>query len=243
MKIKFKMLALFLMLCSFSVKAYVVAIDANYPPFSLYDYTKEEASGLDIDILKEIAKRENLEFEFKPLLWSEWRESLADGRADIWAGGIAILPERTEYTYFSESYMPYGTGIISRKGENLDLDNLSTYRLAAVEGTSDFSYIEKINEENAKGYKTLYLAMKSLASNEVDAVVGNYAVGSYHTKHHPDFFEIEPIYELNHTEQLLGFMISKNTDETLLQKINQGLNAMLEDGTIATLEHKWLNKN
>lgn len=237
------MLALFLMMCSFSVKAYVVAIDANYPPFTVYDYDNERALGLDIDILQEVGKRENIHFEFKPLPWSEWQNVLEENKAHLWAGGVAILKEREVYADFSESYMPYGTGIIFRNGENIDLENLGDYRLAAVEGTTDFDYILGLNAKETKSYKTLYLAMKALAAKEVDAVVGNYAVASYHANHYPNYFSITPLYAHNQSERLLGFMIDKEEDEVLLQKINQGLNSMLEDGTITALERKWLGKN
>lgn len=235
-------LALFFSI-SLYAQDYVVAIDANYPPFSLYDYDNERASGLDIDILKEVARRENISFKFKPLPWGEWRQILNEDKADLWAGGVAILNERKKEASFSESYMSYGTGIILRNGETVDVENLGDYRLAAVDGTTDFDYIQSVGAKETKSYKTLYLAMKALASNEVDAVVGNYAVGSYHANHYPDRFAIEPLYARNHSDQLLGFMLAKNADEALLQKINQGINAMLEDGTMNALERKWLGEN
>lgn len=45
-----------------SEKVYKVGIAANYPPF---DFVKDaKITGFDVDLLEEIAKRENLKLEF-----------------------------------------------------------------------------------------------------------------------------------------------------------------------------------
>jgi len=53
-----------------SKKTYVIGIDDEYAPMGFRD-DKGEIIGFDVDLAKETAKRMNVEFEFRPIIWDK----------------------------------------------------------------------------------------------------------------------------------------------------------------------------
>ena len=66
---------------------YTISTDATYPPFDFQDKNNDYI-GIDQDILKEIAKRENFTYTLKPMSFTSAAQLVANGQADgIIAGG------------------------------------------------------------------------------------------------------------------------------------------------------------
>ncbi|ABQ14211.1 bacterial solute binding family protein [Dichelobacter nodosus VCS1703A] len=85
-------------------QVYSVAFFANAFPFAF----KNEAgnvTGLDVDLMRAIAKNQKLNIELFTHDWSELFEKLDNGSRDIVMGGITITPERQRLYGTSEPYL------------------------------------------------------------------------------------------------------------------------------------------
>ena len=82
----------------------VVGLDDNFPPMGFRD-EKNELVGFDIDMAREVAKRANIEVEFKPIDWNAKEAELLGKRVDALWNGLTILEERKEKILFSDPYM------------------------------------------------------------------------------------------------------------------------------------------
>jgi polar amino acid transport system substrate-binding protein len=93
----------------------VVGLDDNFPPMGFRD-EKNELVGFDIDMAREVAKRANIEVEFKPIDWNAKEAELLGKRVDALWNGLTILEERKEKILFSDPYMVNKQIIIVKAG-------------------------------------------------------------------------------------------------------------------------------
>jgi ABC-type amino acid transport substrate-binding protein/DNA-binding response OmpR family regulator/nitrogen-specific signal transduction histidine kinase/HPt (histidine-containing phosphotransfer) domain-containing protein len=158
-----------------------------YPPFEFVD-GQGNYSGLIPDYLKLISKR--LGIEFKPVLgltWTQVLEGTKDGTVDM-APGLNDTAERREFLTFTKMYISSPMVIFTRNDSPFisGLAELTGKSIAIPAGYSDIEMVEKkfpsikIVEVN-----NLIEALTAVATGEVEATLGNLAVGSYLIqKHH-----------------------------------------------------------
>jgi len=80
--------------CAQKTTKIVVATDATWPPFEYVNEQTKEIEGFDIDLLKAIAEKENLEIEFKNVAWDPLLAGMAQGTYDAAISSISITAER-----------------------------------------------------------------------------------------------------------------------------------------------------
>ncbi|MBE0697361.1 MAG: transporter substrate-binding domain-containing protein, partial [Anaerolineaceae bacterium] len=97
---------------------------------------------------------------------------------------------------------------------------------------------EKIEGVTVKPYDSVDLAFLDLANGQVDAVVADYPTTLNFVNKSADKIKITgDVF----TDESYGIAVCKKNTE-LLEKINKALAALKEDGTLKTLEEKWLAK-
>ncbi len=83
----------------------ITVVTETWPPFRIADETSDcEYSGIDVDLLKDIAERLNVTFTIRRLPWARCLVFMETGQADL-ITGLAYTPEREQYIHYSE--MPY----------------------------------------------------------------------------------------------------------------------------------------
>lgn len=230
------------------IPTYIVAIDEAYPPFT-FSSTKETAVGLDIDLLTAIGKVSGFKIKVLPMNWDKWVEILDQNQADIWAGGVAIKPERKAFASFSNHYMYYSTSVFTRNNpedKEINSNNIGKYKLSAIAGTVDLDLAQFLSKA-ASGEKVLivknnYLGMKAVAQKKADALIGNDAVLRYYAKRFGlDKFRVFSMGEKEDINKQLGFAVKKGRQE-LVNLINQGLQVIKSNGEFDKIVNKWLGK-
>lgn len=108
--------------------------------------------------------------------------------------------------------------------------------MAAQLGTTGAIEAEKIEGVTLKTYDSYDLAFLDLANGQIDAVIADYPTALGFIGKNAD--KIKAVGEV-FTDESYGVAVC-NKNEDLLKKINEGLKAVKEDGTIAKLEAKWL---
>ncbi|MFH2011714.1 MAG: PAS domain S-box protein [Pseudomonadota bacterium] len=144
-----------------------------------------QPSGLFIEILEEIARRERWKLIYVPGEWSECLRALEEGRIDLMPD-VAFSPERDEkYDFHEEEVIESWSQLYTNKDKPVkNFSDLNGLRLALLKG----SIQQKILEEMIKGfgYKVSIVEVHSFeeafthaANGAVDVVVSNHLFGDY----------------------------------------------------------------
>lgn len=80
-----------------------VGSEAPYPPFQTVD-PRGNFGGLEIDMLREIARRIGCDLDIQAMPWARILHDIRDGRLDIAVNAIET-PEREAYAWFSHPYL------------------------------------------------------------------------------------------------------------------------------------------
>ena len=95
------------------------AMSGGYPPFN-YFTEKDELTGFDVDIGKEVAKRLGVEYEPVTTEWSGILEGLRSGRYDGIFGSMAVTEKRLEVVDFTNPYYYSGAQLIVRNDSKIN---------------------------------------------------------------------------------------------------------------------------
>ena len=243
MKIKFylilvSVLALGILVgCSQSDDALVVATDAAFPPFEFVDETSKEIVGFDIDLMKAIAEKADLDIRFQNVAWDPLLAGMADCQYDMAISAITILPEREEQFGFSDPYINAGQ-IIAVTIDNDSItspDNLVGATIGAQIGTTGAMEAEDIADSTPKVYDTYELAFLDLMNGQIDAVIADYPTAVAFVNQNSD--QLKVVGEV-FTDENYGIAFCKGNDE-LISKVNTALAELQDEGYIEELVNKW----
>jgi len=221
-----------------ATKKIVIVTDATWPPFESVDEATKEIVGFDIDLIKAIAAKENLDIEIQNVQWDPLLAGIAACQYDAAISAMTITDERKKQFAFSNPYFAAGQVVTVQIG-NSDIagkDSLSGKTVGAQLGTTGEIEGNKIAGATVKPYDDIALAFQDLMNGQVDAVIADnpLAIG-YVGKNSDKLKTVGQVF----TDEYYGIAVCKtNTD--LLAKLNDGLAKVEAEGTIDTLTAKWL---
>lgn len=225
-----------------AVKTYK-AIAYPYTPFVIRD-NKGNMSGFEIEILQAIEKKQNIRFEFTPMLveWSVLFESLENKQGDILSAAMYANPERAKRFALSQPYMD--TQFVFLNGKNSQVhtfEDLKGKTVAVFQGTiaeRELKALPHANEIKFELVNSVYEAVKAVMSGKADVAYGDYVVLTHYAK---EFQQDGVSIAFNPGAQKYQFVFLINKDNAeLLQQINEGLTAIQADGTLKQIQDKWL---
>ena len=164
-----------------------------------YQFNKITASGynltgMDIDLVRSIAKRVGVEITYEQVDWKKHQEDLRSGERDI-AAGATYTANRAEYVYFSVPYRFEENSLFMLRDSNKSLEfqsiseflaqiRLQNYILGVTEG---FIYADPqinlfINDQTTqdivKKYPNDIEALNALMKGEIDGFISDRVVGA-----------------------------------------------------------------
>ncbi len=215
-----------------------IATDATWPPFEYVDEETMEIVGFDIDLMTAIAEKEDLDIEFVNVAWDPLLAGMAQCTYDAAISSITILPERAEEMLFSDPYFEAGQ-LVAVRIDNTDIaskDDLGGKVVGAQIGTTGSFEVEKIAGATLKTYDDIGLAFQDLMNGQIDAVIADSPLTLGYVGRNPD--KLKTAGEV-FTSEFYGIAVCKTNTE-LLEKINSGLAAVIDEGLIEELIDKWL---
>jgi polar amino acid transport system substrate-binding protein len=216
-----------------------IGVEAILPSFEVVDSNTGELVGFDIELMKAIAAKANLEVDLVNVGEHQLMPFVEQCRLD---GGISAIPipdELEKRVEFSEPYYTAGQVVVVKKG-NLTISDRNTLLDAVIgtqEGTLSEIEIGNIESIRPKAYPFLYLAFQDLITGYIDAVIIDkpHALSYVQTKPNNLKFVGNEFANVDY-----AIAICK-TRTDLTEKINAGLAAVKADGTLDRLAYKWLN--
>lgn len=222
-------------------KNLVLITSPDYPPF---EFIKNgEIEGLEIDIIKEIGKRNNWNLKIDKTDFNSIIGALIHKKADISVSGFNPTPERKKSIDFSDVYkIDSPIGIITKTGVNItNLSDLKGKTVATQTATIAADILRKTNQKENLGIKILNIQSNSIAiqmlkSQKIDGIFIDKIVGNAFLNNlNDDNFKF---YKTN--ENYADFAIAIPKNSIYKNEINKTFEEMKKDGTYDKIIKKWL---
>ena len=202
--------------------------------------------GLDMDLIKAIGEDQGFDVEFENLSFDGLIPALKAGNIDIVAAGMNKDDEdRQKEVDFSDCY--YESKLFVAVTEDSTTiksveDLTPDMKVAAQTGTTGASKVQELKDagkiKEAVILDGLDTCMMKLINGDVSAVINDKPVTEAYIKKQPD--KIKMVGEALNAENY-GFAVQKGNAE-LVEKINNGLKHIKENGTYDKLVDEWFNK-
>ena len=221
-----------------------VGLDDTFAPMG-FKNEKGEIVGFDIDLAKEVAKRLNIEVEFKSINWDSKILDLNSGSIDLIWNGLTITPERTEETAMSKPYMSNNQSIVVRANSNIKTKSDLNGKIVGVQNQS--SGEETVVKSGAnkdfkefKGYAQYDQAFMDLDSGRIEAIVVDEMFAKYikNTKEDQSGKLLYTILEDNFGLEYFG-IAAKKGNRKLIDAIDKTIEEMKSDGTYKEIFSRW----
>jgi polar amino acid transport system substrate-binding protein len=215
----------------------LVATDATWPPFESVNKETQIIEGLDIDIMKAIAARQNLEVEFKNVLWDPLLAGMAQGKYDAAISSITITDERKKDMLFSDPYFSAGQMVVIPI-TNVTITGKDKLNgpVGVLSGSTGDIEVKKIKSATPIPYEKIEMAFEDLMQGKINAVVYDNPVALLYVGKNPDKLKTAGSV---FTDEKYGIAVARDKKD-LLKKIDAGLKAVKSENLIEQLSQKWL---
>jgi len=215
-----------------------VAVEPVYAPFE-FRSPSGELQGFDIDIIRAIGKSAGFGVKFQSISFDGIIPALQAGTVDAAVGAITITPARLQAVSFSRPYFKAGLGIATRTNTpNINsFEDLKGKSIAVQLGTTGAQAAQKIPDAQIRTFNEAVLALQELSNGNVVAVVHDAPILQYALK--TGSLKNLRVSDQLLTSEYLGIPTPKGSPN--LARINQGLGAILNNGTYAQIYRKWFN--
>ncbi len=214
-----------------------MAMSGQYPPFNFVD-DKNELTGFDVEIGKEIAKRIGVVGVPISTAWDGIIAGLIAKKHDLICGSMAITEDRLKSIDFSDPYYRSGAQMFVKAGSPIQtIEELTGKKIGVTLGTTFETWArENISNVDIRTYKGDPDIILEVTNGRLDGFITDRIVGALAIK--DKGAAIQMIGDLLYEEQM-GIALRQGNPE-LKQAINDALAAMKEDGTYHEISMKWL---
>ncbi|WP_159584490.1 transporter substrate-binding domain-containing protein [Streptococcus halichoeri] len=222
-----------------------VATPTTYQPTSYYN-DKNQLVGYEVDMMKEVGKRLGVKVKFVETGFDQAFTSIDSGRADLSINNFDITNKRKAKYNMSIPYK-YGVGgmIVRADGSSRlvkkDLSDWKGKKAAGAEGT-EYMKVAKKQGATLVSYDNVAndVYLKDVALGRTDFIPNDYPAQKlfvdFMKRQNPSINVKMSDVLYNPTKQ--GIVMSKK-DQSLLQKINPVIKAMMSDGSLKAISEKY----
>ncbi|MCY1690842.1 transporter substrate-binding domain-containing protein [Exiguobacterium sp. SL14] len=211
-------------------KTYKVGIDVTYPPFEYKD--GDTYKGIDIDLMKAIAKDQNFKIQFEAMDFSGIIPLQAN-QLDVAIAGMSITPERKKVVTFSDPYFKAGLILVVKEDENgiKSVNDLKGKKVAVKKGTTGAKYAtdnaDKLGFTVTQFNDSPAMFQEVKNGNAKLTLIEDYPVISYANKQQN--LGLKLVGDRLNGDNY-GIAVLKGENEDLMKKINKGLANLKENG-------------
>ena len=205
-------------------------------------YTYTDASGnftgFDVELFKNVAHRAGIDdVVFTGQDFSGLLAAVANSQFDVGVAAIGITDARKKTVDFSNGYLAGYLTVLTTKSSGItDVAGLDGKRLGVVQGTLQETYaVKNFPKAQLVRFPDNNSAVSGLTSGTIDAHFLDYEAAKSYIGKNPDFTSAADIPSF---DAPAGFAVRKG-NTALLDALNKGLAAAMEDGTWKTLYQKW----
>ncbi|MFK3960194.1 transporter substrate-binding domain-containing protein [Guptibacillus hwajinpoensis] len=220
-----------------------IATSGTLYPTSYHEQETNDLTGFDVEIVKELANRLDLEVEFVEMGFDGMLTAVQTGKVDMAANDIGITEERKEKFALSTPYKhSYGTAIV-RADDLSGIDSIDDLegKKAAGAATTNFMKLakEKGAEEVIYDNATNEQYLRDVDNGRTDVILNDVYLQRLALAAFPELdLTIHPDIQYMPSE---GGLLMNKENEKLITEVNEVIEKMLEDGTIRDLSKTFFN--
>lgn len=222
---------------------FIVGFDQDFPPMGFVG-EDGEYTGFDLELAQETAKRLGLTYVAQPIAWDAKNMELESGNIDCIWNGFTMTGREDEYTW-SEPYMENSQVVVVMEDSGIEtLEDLAG-KIVEVQADSSAEAALKEMPDLTSTFGTLQTtpdyntAFMDLEMGSVDAIAMDVIVAGYQMQEREGSFKILE-ESLASEEYAIGF---KKGNTELCEKVQQTLEEMAADGTMAEISEKWFGED
>ena len=220
-----------------------VGLLEDSPPYDFYN-GKNELVGLNIDIMREAGRRLHRKVEIKTIPYNRVIMGLLFNHYDVVAAPQSVSAYRKTVVRFIKPYLHSGDVIVYRNGtrpvESLNHVKSRKLRIGAFNGTSYPQFLEKQGlVSQMVVYPTQREMFMAFLNGKVDAMLMDEHIARYYRDR--EGFPFALSQQAVRTEKDMAFSVRKDSGK-LGDDLDRTLDEMRRDGTITTIETRWLGK-
>ena len=221
---------------------FIVGFDAEFPPYGYKD-DSGNYTGFDLDLAKEVCERNNWTFKAQPIDWDAKDAELESGSIDCIWNGFTIDGRENDYLWSSPYFDNKQIFVVKSNSGISSIDDLAGKTVETQKDSSALAALEGDNSTLASTFGALSqvadynTAFMDLESGACDAVAMDIGVAEYDidNKDNSDDFSILDQYI---TTEKYGIGFKKGND-ALKDQVQQTLDEMFKDGTVAKIAEKY----
>lgn len=217
---------------------FTFAASGEFKPFSYADPDDpKKMIGFDIAVAEAVAKELGLEPNPQKFKFSGIVAGVKSNRFDAAVASHTITDERLKEVDFSTPYYYSGPQIFVRPDSDVEtVEDLKDLEIAVSKG-STYAKTAAEYTDNIKTYDSDVVALQALSEGKHDVVITDFITGALAIQ---EGFEIVAKDRLGESEQAIA--INKENPE-LLKAVNEALEKLRKDGTLAELSKKWIGQD
>jgi len=221
-------------------QTYVIGTDTTFAPFEFRQ--DGELTGIDMDILQQIADDQGFKVEVRSLGFSAALAALSSNQVDGVIAGMSITDERKEIYDFSEPYFESGVqmAVAKNKDDVKTYEDLKGKTVVAKTGSEGETYAKSIAKKYGFTVKSLDQSAtmyESVKSGSAVAVFDDYPVLAYGIAQGNGLKTV--------TDKVpggsYGFAVNKGENTALLAAFNDGLAELKANGEYQKILDKYLS--
>ncbi|VVN87080.1 EAL domain-containing protein [Pseudomonas fluorescens] len=215
-----------------------LGVDASWPPF---EYRDEEGryQGLAADYIRLIQERLSIKVTpVEPVSWSQVLEQARQGKLDL-LPGIMSTPERQTYLSFTRPYLDFPIVILAHEGgpQPRNLNDLYGLKIAVVENYAPHELLRSHHPDlNLVALPNVSSALQALATDEVDAVVGDLASSVWSLRQ----LKLDGLYVSGETPYRYQLAMGVPQQSKILVGILDKVLAELSPEEISSIQERWV---
>lgn len=222
----------------------LVVGSSNDAPFAYIDAKTNEFSGVDSDIIKEIARRLGVKkVEMKQIPFENLLISLDNGSVDMVTDAMYIKPERLQKALFTNIWYTEAEAVVVKKES--DIKSKSDLKDKVIGGQKGMTFLELADKwkndgivKDVKVFNSQSELMMAVNTGKIDACVTDGIVAAYTLKQNSSLdLRILSPYEPEASGKI-GAAV-RFADKDLLDAVNTELGKMRNDGTLKKILEKY----
>lgn len=212
-----------------------------YAPFEYMDSATGQYEGFDMDLVRELGKREGYKIEIVSMTLDGLIPSLMADNIDVAVSALTITPERSEKVDFTKPYINAGLTVMTTRDNAPKIKSLKDLEgkcLCAEIGSSGALFMKRIPGTTIRTFNSAADAFLELNKNGCYAMLNDGPVNKYFLRQ--DAAKSMNLVALDWvvSDDQYGFAVKKGNAE-LLKKLDDALDAMKKDGTYDRIYDKW----
>lgn len=225
----------------------IMATNCAFPPYEMVADDEGVAGtgyeGIDVEIAAAVAEKLGLELQIDDMEFTSALLAVQNNSADMIFGALSYREDRDEVMDFTD---PYATGvqvvIVPEDSDITSLDDLNGKLIGTQAGTTGYTYASAppeengFGEENVRAYDNGATAVQALLGGQIDAVIIDDGPARQYVAANDGL----TILDTPWVEEDYCAAVDEG-NSALLYAINTALNELIDDGTVQSIQDKYIS--